>query len=92
MGLTKQTMVRRRLQNPAWHVQLVRPACSHFCAASCLPGCVCNACRPLRPTPQIMAIFMGAEAGLFVPVCCFVLYVLLSLVNRVRVRTFNVFV
>lgn len=39
-----------------------------------------------------MAAFMGVEAGFFVPACCFVLFVLLKLVNRVRVRTFNVFV
>lgn len=41
---------------------------------------------------QLMAVFMGVEAGVFVPICCAVLYVLLTLVNRARVRTFNVFV
>ncbi|PSC71757.1 flagellar associated membrane [Micractinium conductrix] len=39
----------------------------------------------------LMAVFLGAEAGLFVPLCCLALYILLTLVNKARLRTFNVF-
>ncbi|PRW21106.1 flagellar associated membrane [Chlorella sorokiniana] len=40
----------------------------------------------------IMVIFMAVEAGFVVPICCLALYILLNLVNKARLRTFNVFV
>ena len=46
----------------------------------------------VAPCLQVMAVFVGIEAGLFVPLCCLALYILLNLVNRTRLRTFNVFV
>ena len=40
---------------------------------------------------QVLVIFMVSEAGGLIPLCCLCLYVLLTLVQRARLKLFNVF-
>ena len=40
---------------------------------------------------QSIIVFLIAEAGGLIPVCCLCLYVLLTLVHRARIKLFSVF-
>lgn len=59
--------------------------------ATCASIVALRMLAPVLDVLQEMIIFMAVEAAGVVPLCCVCLFVLLTLVNRSRLKLFNVF-